>query len=161
MAYGNPKWVASTAEDRHRRSIYTYQKRTAPFAMTVTFDGPTGETCLVRRDVSNSSLQALTILNDPMFVEVAQALAVTVMAAGPDDPARLRDLARRLLSREFTPDERQVVEAYLAEQRQRLAAGELDAVKLAADEDSDPVERAAWMLVSRAVMNLDETIVKR
>ena len=129
--------------------------------MTVTFDGPTGETCLVRRDVSNSSLQALTILNDPMFVEVAQALAVTVMAAGPDDPARLRDLARRLLSREFTPDERQVVEAYLAEQRQRLAAGELDAVKLAADEDSDPVERAAWMLVSRAVMNLDETIVKR
>lgn len=161
VAYGNPKWVASTAEDRHRRSIYTYQKRTAPFAMTVTFDGPTGETCLVRRDVSNSSLQALTILNDPMFVEVAQALAVTVMAAGPDDPARLRDLARRLLSREFTPDERQVVEAYLAEQRQRLAAGELDAVKLAADEDSDPVERAAWMLVSRAVMNLDETIVKR
>ena len=53
------------------------------------------------------------------------------------------------------------MEAYLAEQRQRLAAGELDAVKLAADEDSDPVERAAWMLVSRAVMNLDETIVKR
>ena len=129
--------------------------------MTVTFDGPTGETCLVRRDVSNSSLQALTLLNDPMFVEVAQALAATVMAAGPDDPARLRDLARRLLSREFTPDERQVVEAYLAEQRQRLAAGELDAVKLAADEDSDPVERATWMLVSRAVMNLDETIVKR
>ncbi|NBW86838.1 MAG: DUF1553 domain-containing protein, partial [Planctomycetia bacterium] len=84
VAYGNPKWAASGGEDRHRRSVYTFQKRTAPFAMVTTFDGPTGESCLARREVSNSALQSLTLLNDPMFVEAAQALGRAVMAAGPD-----------------------------------------------------------------------------
>ncbi len=161
VAWGNPGWPASGGEDRHRRSIYTYQKRTAPFAMTTTFDGPTGESCVPRRDVSNSALQALTLLNDPMFVEVAQALGRAVMAAGPDDTARLRDLARRVLSREFDAEEAAAMTAFLAVQRQRLAAGDLDAPQLAGGDGPDAAERAAWMLVARAVMNLDETIVKR
>jgi hypothetical protein len=161
VAWGNPGWPASGGEDRHRRSIYTYQKRTAPFAMTTTFDGPTGESCVPRRDVSNSALQALTLLNDPMFVEVAQALGRAVMAAGPDDTARLRDLARRVLSRELDADEAAAMTAFLAVQRQRLEAGELDAPQLAGGDGPDAAERAAWMLVARAVMNLDETIVKR
>jgi hypothetical protein len=160
VAYGSPGWPASSGEDRHRRSVYTFQKRTAPFAMTTTFDGPTGEACIARREVSNSALQALTLLNDPMFVEVAQALGATVMKAGPDDASRLRDLARRLLAREFSTDEQQALADYLAIQRKRLAAGELDAKALAGD-GPDAAERAAWMLVARAVMNLDETIVKR
>jgi hypothetical protein len=160
VAYGSPKWPASSGEDRHRRSVYTFQKRTAPFAMTTTFDGPTGEACIARRDVSNSALQALTLLNDPMFVEVAKALGAAVMKAGPDDAARLRDLARRVLSRQFSGDEQQALADYLATQRKRLAAGELDAKALAGD-GTDADERAAWMLVARAVMNLDEAIVKR
>jgi hypothetical protein len=160
VAYGSPKWPASSGEDRHRRSVYTFQKRTAPFAMTTTFDGPTGEACIARRDVSNSALQALTLLNDPMFVEVARAVGAVVMKAGPDDATRLRDLARRLLSRDFTADEQRALADYVAAQRQRLAAGELDAKALAGD-GPDAAERAAWMLVARAVMNLDEAIVKR
>ncbi|MFM8953861.1 MAG: PSD1 and planctomycete cytochrome C domain-containing protein [Planctomycetaceae bacterium] len=161
VAFGNPGWPVSDGEDRHRRSIYTFQKRTAPFAMTTTFDGPTGEACVPRRDVSNSALQALTLLNDPMFVEVAQALGRGVMAAGSDDAARLRDLARRVLGREFAADEAAAVTGFLAAQRQRLAAGDLDAPQLAGGDGADAAERAAWMLVARAVMNLDETIVKR
>ena len=161
VAYGNPKWKVSKGEDRHRRSIYTFQKRTAPFAMATTFDGPTGEACLVRREVSNSPLQALTLLNDPMFVEVARALGAATMQAGPDDATRLEDLGRRLLSRGFDADETAALAAYLAAQRRRLAAGELDAEKLTGEAGPDAVERAAWMLVARAAMNLDEAIVKR
>ena len=161
VAYGSPKWRVSKGEDRHRRSIYTFQKRTAPFAMATTFDGPTGEACLVRREVSNSPLQALTLLNDPMFVEVARTLGAAAMQAGSDDATRLADLGRRLLSRGFDADETAALTAYLAAQRRRLAAGELDAAKLAGEAGPDAAERAAWMLVARAAMNLDEAIVKR
>ncbi len=160
-AYGRATWQPSDGEDRHRRSIYTFQKRTAPFAMVTTFDGPTGEACVPRREISNSALQALTLLNDPMFVEVAQALGRAVHGAGVDDDARLRDLARRVLSREFDPEEQRLMRAFLAEQRRRLAAGELAAAALARDDGPDATEWAAWTLVGRAVMNLDETIVKR
>ena len=161
VAYGAPKWPVSGGEDRYRRSVYIYQKRTAPFAMTTTFDGPTGEACVPRREVSNSALQALTLLNDPMFVEIAQALGRTALAAGSDDTARLRDLGRRVLSRDFAAEEQAALAAYLAEQRQRLAAGEIDAKQLAGGDSPDVAEQAAWMLVARAVMNLDEAIVKR
>lgn len=161
VAYGNPKWNPSKGEDRHRRSIYTFQKRTAPFAMMTTFDGPTGEACIARREVSNSPLQALTLLNDPMFIEVSRALGRAVMRAGDDDTSRIRDLARRVLSREFDEDEARVMADYLALQRRRLAAGEIDAAKLTRGDKPDAVEQAAWMLMARAVMNLDEAIVKR
>jgi hypothetical protein len=154
-------WEASTGEDRHRRSLYTFQKRTFPFAMTTTFDGPTGEACIARRDVSNSALQALTLLNDPMFVEVAQALGAAALASPGDDAARLDDLGRRVLSRQFTADERATLAEFLRVQRERLAAGQLDAAKLGGEGAGDPIDRAAWMLVARAVMNLDETVVKR
>jgi len=161
VAYGSPRWGPSGGEDRHRRSVYTFQKRTAPFAMVTTFDGPTGEACVARREVSNSALQSLTLLNDPMFLEAAQALGRAVMTAGADDATRLRDLGRRLLSREFDAEEARALLEYLAVQRERLVAGGLDAGKLAGGGGADAAERAAWMLVARAVMNLDEAIVKR
>ena len=160
-AYGGGAWEPSPGEDRHRRSLYTYQKRTAPFAFVTTFDGPSGDSCLARRDVSNSALQALTLMNDPMFVEVARALGAAALSSSGDDAARLDDLGRRVLSRPFTADERSTLLGFLRVQRERLAAGELDATKLGGAGASDPVDRAAWMLVARAVMNLDETVVKR
>ena len=154
-------WEASAGEDRHRRTLYTFQKRTFPFAMTTTFDGPTGESCLARRDVSNSAMQALTLLNDPMFLEVAQGLAKGALAAGSDDGSRLREIARRVLSRDLDAEEAAALLAFLGQQRQRLAAGQLNAAQLAGPGEGDVSERAAWMLVARAVMNLDEAIVKR
>nr|MCS5630292.1 PSD1 and planctomycete cytochrome C domain-containing protein [Pirellulaceae bacterium] len=75
-AYGSPKWVSSNGEDRYRRSIYTKVKRTAPFAMGLTFDAPSGEYCTARRDKSNTALQALTLLNDVMFMEISQSTAL-------------------------------------------------------------------------------------
>ena len=160
-AYGGGAWEPSPGEDRHRRSIYTFQKRTAPFAMVTTFDGPSGESCLARRDVSNTPLQALTLLNDPMFVEAARALGGTLAAAPGDDAARLEALGLRVLSRPFDAAETRALSDYLAVQRGRLAAGELDGPALAGPGEGDAAERAAWMLVVRAVMNLDEAVVKR
>ncbi|MFM7248313.1 MAG: PSD1 and planctomycete cytochrome C domain-containing protein [Planctomycetaceae bacterium] len=160
-AYGGGAWEPSPGEDRHRRSVYTFQKRTAPFAMVTTFDGPSGESCLARRDVSNTPLQALTLLNDPMFVEAARALGATLAAAPGDDAARLEALALRVLSRPFDAAEARALADYLAAQRLRLAAGALDAGALAGPGEGDAAERAAWMLVARAVMNLDEAVVKR
>ena len=168
VAYGSPSWTPSEGEDRHRRSVYTFQKRTAPFAMTTTFDGPTGESCLPRREVSNSALQALTLLNDPMFLEIAQALGKVAVEAGDDDSERLDALAQRLLSRSLTEAETEAILAYLQRQQGRLAGGELDAAALVGVASDDAggtgdnvCEQAAWMLVARALMNLDEAIVKR
>lgn len=160
-AYGGGAWEPSPGEDRYRRSLYTFQKRTAPFAFVTTFDGPSGDSCLARRDVSNSALQALTLMNDPMFVEVARALGAAALASPGDDATRLDDLGRRVLSRPFTGEERETLLRFLSTQRARLAAGQLDAAKLGGDGAGDPIDRAAWMLVARAVMNLDETVVKR
>ncbi|MEM7315414.1 MAG: DUF1549 and DUF1553 domain-containing protein, partial [Planctomycetota bacterium] len=74
VAYGNPGWPVAKGEDRYRRSLYTFSKRTAPFAAYVLFDAPSGENCIARRDRSNTPLQALTLLNDKMYLEMAQAL---------------------------------------------------------------------------------------
>src|SRR5207302_2501808 len=72
--YGPLQWKVSEGEDRYRRGLYTFSKRTAPYAMFTTFDAPSGEACCPRREVSNTPLQALTLLNDAVFVEAAQAL---------------------------------------------------------------------------------------
>jgi hypothetical protein len=161
VAYGAPTWTPSEGEDRHRRSIYTYQKRTAPFAFTTTFDGPTGESCLARRDISTSPLQALTLLNDPMFVEVAQALGRLAAEAGPDDDARFSLLARRLFSRDLDGAERALLGDYLAAQRRRIAAGEIDPAAVTTADGTGGGERAVWTLVARVLMNTDEVVVKR
>lgn len=139
--YGKVDWKTSEGEDRHRRSLYTFIKRTAPFAMATTFDAPTGESCLARRDVSNSPLQALTLLNDQMFVEAAQAMAKAVIATSPNDEARLRDVFRRCLTRPPAEDEMAMLNAFLQKQRDRKLEGE-----------------ALWAAVCRAVLNLDEAI---
>lgn len=139
--YGKVEWKTSEGEDRYRRSLYTFTKRTAPFAMATTFDAPTGEACLARRDVSNSPLQALTLLNDQMFMEAAQAMAKAVIAESPDDDSRLTNTFRRCLTRPPAADESSMLKSFIAKQRAAKLDGE-----------------ALWAAVSRAVLNLDETI---
>jgi hypothetical protein len=139
--YGKIEWKTSEGEDRYRRSLYTFTKRTAPFAMATTFDAPTGEACLAKRDVSNSPLQALTLLNDSMFLEAANALAKQVLAEAPSEEARLHSLFRRCTARSASPEEIALMRQFLEHQR---------SINLTPE--------ALWTSVARAVLNLDEFI---
>lgn len=140
-AYGKIEWKISEGEDHFRRSLYTFTKRTAPFAMATTFDAPTGESCLARRDVSNSPLQALTLLNDQMFMEAAQAMAKQVIAESQSDDERLTNIFRRCTTRPASSDEMNLLKSFLQRQRGMKLEGE-----------------ALWSAVSRAALNLDEAI---
>ena len=144
--YGSMTWTPATGEDRYRRSIYTFTKRTAPFAMSTTFDAPTGEACVARRDVSNTPLQSLTLLNDIMFMEAAQALAKTVAAQPGTVEERLRPLLLRIFSRPAADEEIATLSAFFTAQQQRFAKGQLDPVKTAG-EGSDAARAAGIALL--------------
>lgn len=154
-AYGQLAWKVSEGLDRHRRSLYTFAKRTAPFAMFTTFDAPSGEACVCRREVSNTPLQALTLLNDGMFLEASQMLGRQFASRPGSDDNKLTDLFRQCLTRPPTADELELLNRFLATQRKRLAARELDAAKL-----GGATEEVAWSLVARALLNLDEAVTK-
>jgi Protein of unknown function (DUF1553)/Protein of unknown function (DUF1549)/Planctomycete cytochrome C len=156
--YGAMEWKPATGEDRYRRSLYTFTKRTAPFAMSNTFDAPTGEACLPRRDVSNTPLQSLTLLNDVMFMEAAQTLAKQVAADPGSTGDKLRSVFLRIFSRPADDDEVTALLTFFIAQEQRFAQRELDPVKTAGD-GADPA-RAAWTLTIRALLNTDEFVTK-
>lgn len=160
VAWGGAGWTTSAGEDRHRRSVYTFMKRTAPFAMFNTFDGPTGEACVARRDVSNTPLQALTLLNDVLFVEVSQAMGKMLAAREGPVEERIRFAFRCCLTRSPGEEELATLVKFFEAQKQRFAAKELDAKAVAGDGAGDVVERAAWTALARALLNLDEMITK-
>ena len=159
-AYGKLDWNVSPGEDRYRRGLYTFMKRTAPYAMFATFDGPSGEACLARREVSNTPLQALTMLNDAVLVEAAQALGTAATGGRGSFDDRVTGLFSRCLARPPTPSELELLTKFHETQRQRLFAKELDAAAIAGPGDGDPIERAAWTLTARAILNLDEAITR-
>ena len=155
-AFGNQAWNVSKGEDRFRRSVYTFIKRTAPFAGFMTFDGTSGENCLAKRDRSNTPLQALTLLNDEMYVELAREAGKLVHQTSKNP---VDELFRRFLTRPPSEEERRVLQGYLDQQIARLKKGELKP----ADVTSDPKANAPWagkVLLARAIMNLDESITK-
>lgn len=160
VAYGSPSWPTSQGEDRYRRSVYTFAKRTAPFALFNTFDAPTGESCVARRDVSNTPLQALTLLNDVQFVEVCQAIGREMASRGDSIEDRIQLTFRRCLTRMPAAEETKLLKQFFERQRERLAQGALDAKAIAGEGASNPVDSAAWALLARAILNLDEVITK-
>jgi hypothetical protein len=157
-AYGQLTWNPSPGADRYRRGLYTFAKRTAPFAAFMTFDGPSGEVCLARREVSNTPLQALTLLNDPAFLEAAQALGRMMASHGGTIAERVDYLFRRCLTRRPSAAEKEMLMRFFETQKQRLS-GPAGAA-LAGPGQSDAAERAAWTALARALLNLDEAIVK-
>ena len=159
FAYGNTSWPASKGADRFRRSLYTYNKRTAPFAAFTVFDAPSGENCTARRNRSNTPLQALTMMNDEMFLEFARALAVEVVDEHRDDRERLDTIVRRLTTRPPDVEERSWLQDYQRSQWQRLESGELEAKSVLKDLEGGN-ELASWVMLARVVMNLDETVTK-
>jgi hypothetical protein len=154
-------------EKVHRRSLYTFWKRTAPPPEMNTFDAPSRESCIVRRERTNTPLQALLLMNDPQFVEAARTLAERALKeAGATPEERLTFLFRVTTSRR--PDANEASELLAAYQdhlasfrhdkakaKQLLAVGELKA-----DATLNPSELAAWTMIANLLLNLDEVINK-
>ena len=158
--YGGKSWNESQGEDRYRRGLYTFAKRSLPYAMFNTFDGPSGEACVARRDVSNTPLQALTLLNDTVVLEAAQALGRQLAAQPGSVERRVETLFRRCVTRPPSAEERAQLVKFFETQRARFASGELKAADFAGKGDGDATDRAAWTALARALLNLDEIIAK-
>ncbi len=164
LAYGNAEWVTSTGANRYRRSLYTFVKRTSPFAAYLTFDGPTGESCIPRRDRSNTPLQALTLLNDEMFAEAAGELAhLTLLSEGPNPVEAIDLMFRRVLTRPPSSAEMEGLIAFYYKQLERFDSGELKASEILSDPDKPGEaadEIAALKMVARVLLNLNENITR-
>ena len=157
----------SDADKVHRRTLYTFLKRTAPPPQMSTFDAPSREACVLRRERTNTPLQALLLLNDPQYFEAARGLALRVLdQGGATDAERLSFMIRLCTARQ--PSEEAVAEltSLLAAQRVAYkddveAAKKLIAIGTApADTSMDPSELAAWTMLANTVLNLDEVVCK-
>lgn len=125
-AYGPLQWVTSVGEDRYRRGLYTFNKRTAPYAAFGLFDAPSGEVCLTRRDRSNTPLQSLAMLNDVVTMEAARHMATEAMN-GHDSPGDIAfNLFRRCVQRPPSEDELSRVLSFYERQQRRFTCGEVD-----------------------------------
>ncbi len=161
LGYANSvKWVESTGKDRYRRGLYVHYQRTTPYPLLSNFDAPEPNVSCSRRRRSNTPLQSLNLLNDPVFFEAAQALAVRVLAEAPADKL---DYAFELcLGRKPTARERERLSRYLdSESAAYRADTKSGAAMLPVDAgDAAQDQRAAWVAVSRVLLNLDEFITR-
>ncbi len=163
-SYGPKVWNESTGGEKYRRALYTFRFRSVPYPILQTFDAPNGESSCVRRSRSNTPLQSLAMLNEPLFLESAQALAAKALEnGGTTDEQRIRYVVKRVLSRPPSAPEQAELLALLAREQSRFAGSGLDPAKFAGPalaKGGDAVKAAAWTAVSRVVLNLDETITK-
>jgi mono/diheme cytochrome c family protein len=165
-SYGDFPWFNDTGPDKYRRAVYTYRRRSTPFPSLTVFDAPPGDFSCVSRQRSNTPLQALTTLNEPLFVEAAQALArKTIVDGGAADAQRIKFAFRRCVGRSPALNETETILGLLERQRTRFAKDAENAKLFAGkrpDESPsvDTSELAAWTAVSRVLLNMDETITK-
>ena len=173
---GGLDWQTSGGEDRYRRALYTEWRRTSPYPSMATFDAPNREVCTIRRVRTNTPLQALVTLNDPVYVEAAQALArrmaqAQAVAGSPDPATTTADKVRygfRLCVARAPRDAElaRLVKLY-DDAHAEYAQAKDKAVQLAtnplgpAPAGADPADLAAWTTVANVLLNLDETLMQR
>ncbi|MFK8111386.1 MAG: PSD1 and planctomycete cytochrome C domain-containing protein [Rubripirellula sp.] len=162
-----PKWIAAEDEDRFRRGLYVVWKRAAPYPSFITFDAPDRGSCTVNRGRSNTPLQALTMLNDPAYAEMALAMADRVISESPssDDRSRIQHAFKLAVSRGPTEHEIELVQELLDRERQTLrkqpelvASRTKPPFKSMALRTQSGEPLAAWFAVANAILNLDETM---
>ncbi len=166
IPFNTEVWRENEGADRYRRGLYTFWRRTNPYPTFMTFDAPSREVCTVRRTRTNTPLQALAVMNDPVFVECAQAFGRRLATLPEADlAARIAYGLRLCIGRKPAPEEIAPLADLLAKQRARYGADPEAAKKLVAGpvkmpENADPAELAAWTVVANALLNLDETLTK-
>ncbi len=155
-------WKTSEGEDRFRRGIYTEWRRTSPYPSMVTFDAPNREVCTIRRNRTNTPLQALVTLNDPVYIEAAQGLAVRMMKGGHSISERIRCGFELCVARPPSDTEVNRLAELFGEAMAEFAKSPAEkARKIAPSEAGETVELAAWTTVANVLLNLDETLMKR
>jgi hypothetical protein len=165
LQFPDRDYVNSDADAQWRRGVYTHWQRTFLHPMLANFDAPARDECAAQRNLSNTPQQALTLLNDPAFVEAARIFAARIAAGGKDDKARLRSAFRTALARDAKPAELTALTAFLAAQRTHYRAAPAEAEKLlriglAPPTAGDPAELAAWTQVARVLLNSQEVITR-
>jgi hypothetical protein len=160
-------WQTSPGEDRYRRGVYTTWRRSSPYPSMATFDAPNREVCTLRRTRTNTPLQALVTLNDPVYIEAAQALARRMTAAAKTPAERIRHGFRLCLARDPNEAELGRLVGLYETSHAALAKDAEKARKLAteplgpAPKGADLTELAAYSVVSNVLLNLDEMLMKR
>ncbi len=164
IPYSDEKWIGSIGEDRYRRGLYTFIRRSAAYPSFMTFDATSRESCTVRRVRTNTPLQALTTLNDEAFFEAARALAGKMLRdAAASDDSRAAFGFRLVVSRTPSAAEVQRVVKSFNDTLTRFRREPRSAaivIKGYAVPGIDPAEQAAWTLVANALLNLDEALTK-
>ncbi len=165
---GSIDWQTSVGEDRYRRGIYTLWRRSNPYPSMSTFDAPNRDTCIVRRARTNTPLQALVTLNDPVYIEAAQGLARRMIETGGATPAEKAAFGlQTCLVRQATDNEvRRLVKLY-EDARSKFAREPSKAQQFATNplgplpKGIEIVDAAAWTVVANVLLNLDEMLMKR
>lgn len=167
--YDGDTWKQSKGEDLHRRALYTYWKRTAPYPSMVTFDSPSREFCQLRRLRTNTPLQALVTLNDPVYMEAAQKLADYMQEKGQSPEAQIRAGFRQIMLRDLPPKKLAILTRLYRTTEQHYRQKPDEARKLLAQADSTgekvvfrsvTPQRAALTVTANTMLNLDEVITK-
>lgn len=153
--YNGATWKTSTGEDRYRRAVYTYSKRTSGYPSFLTFDAPSRDVCSPRRLGSNTPLQALVTLNDPAFMELAQAFARRMDAAAADIPARISQGYEWITLLAAPPE---IIDALVSLHADAMAAYEKDPVEM--QKLAPTAADAAMVLVANTMMNLDRALTR-
>lgn len=167
---GQRDWKTDRGEDRFRRGVYVFLRRSTPYPMLETFDAPSRENCTIRRIATNTPLQVFVTLNDPVFHEAAVALGRMIVEQGGSSPVeKARFALRRTRLRPADPERLAIVEELFAAELKRFGEDKAQALEFAAPGDSplgglpegaDPAEYAAWTLVAGTLLNLDEVLTK-
>jgi hypothetical protein len=168
VSYGPFDWIEAKGEDRYRRALYTFRRRSTPYPALTVFDAPVGEASCVKRARTNTPLAALTALNETIFVECARALGKRIVVeGGKTDAERLTYAFRLCVARKPTKDELAILQTLLDKNRTRFEEGEANAAEIATGskdtEKPDGFTFADWgayTLVARVLLNLDETLTK-
>ena len=164
IPYSDDKWIESTGNDRYRRAIYTFIRRSAPYPSLVTYDAPSREFCTIRRVRTNTPLQALTSLNDPYFFEAARAMARRIMDEGGNSVAdRVTYGFRLTVSRRPSQAELERIVNFYQQQLSEYSKDANSAYKTISAKPgsvADAPEFAAWTMVANVLINTDEAISK-
>jgi mono/diheme cytochrome c family protein len=168
IPYSSDKWIESQGADRYRRSLYTFIRRSAPYPSLVTYDAPSRELCTVRRVRTNTPLQALTSLNDPLFFDAARAMAKRMSSEGGNSPTSRVQYGYRLATARIpSKTEAETILSFYEHQLASFAANPKESAKVlgltgeeTAADGTGLSEQAALTMVANVLLNLDEAVTK-